>query len=228
MGESGGTGGGGAPPGATGDPNPLPMLDPALRHVKDRLLHPVARALGPRVHPHLVSLAGFGVGIGCALMLLWGEYAAGLLLWFLNRVLDGLDGALARAQRRQSDFGGYLDLLLDFALYALIPVCLALGAPGPPAALLPALGALLGSFYVNAASWLYLAAVLEKRALGAASRGEATSVTMPTGLIEGTETILFFSLFILLPGALAPLFAAMAVLVLLTAAQRLAWAARHL
>lgn len=204
------------------------MLDPALRTVKDRLLLPVARALGPGVHPNLVTLLGFGAGIGCVLLLLWGESGLALLLWLLNRVLDGLDGAVARVHRRQTDFGGYLDLLLDFVLYASIPIALALGLPARPPLLLPALGALLGSFYVNAASWLYLAAVLEKRALGARSRGEPTSVTMPTGLIEGTETIVLFSLFILLPGALVPLFATMAALVLLTVAQRLLWAARHL
>ncbi len=204
------------------------MLDPALRNVKEALLLPLARALGPRVPPNLVTLVGFGVGIGCALLLLRGTYGLALLLWLLNRVLDGLDGAMARAQRRQTDFGGYLDLLLDFVLYALIPVCLAVGSPGRTPLLLPALGALLGSFHVNAASWLYLAAVREKRALGARARGEPTSVTMPTGLVEGTETIVFFSLFMLLPGALVPLFAAMAALVLATAVQRLLWAARHL
>lgn len=200
------------------------MLDSSLRSVKDSLLLPLARALGPRVHPNTLSVLGFLVGIGSALLLLRQAYAPALLLWLLNRVLDGLDGTVARAQRRQTDFGGYLDLLLDFALYALIPVCLALGSPVP--GVLPALGALLGSFYLNAASWMYLAAVLEKRALGA--RGGATSIVMPPGLIEGAETILFFSLFMLLPGALVPLFAAMATLVLLTVGQRLLWAARHL
>jgi phosphatidylglycerophosphate synthase len=204
------------------------MLDAPLRAAKDSLLLPFARALGPAVHPNLVSLVGFGVGLGCALLLLRGAYLPALLLWALNRVLDGLDGALARHWGRQSDFGGYLDLLLDFAVYALIPLCLALGAPEPQPALLPALGALLGSFYLNAASWMFLAAVLEKRALGAAARGERTSIAMPTGLVEGTETILFFASFMLLPGALVPLFAAMAALVLLTVAQRLLWAARHL
>ena len=209
-------------------PDPLLMLDPAMRNVKDRLLLPVARALGPRVHPNLVSLAGFGAGIACALLLLWGAYGVALPLWILNRVLDGLDGAVARVQRRQTDFGGYLDLLLDFAVYALIPVCLVLGSPDGSPLRVAALGALLGSFYVNAASWLYLAAVLEKRAAGAAARGQPTSIVMPPGLIEGTETIVFFSLFILLPGALVPLFAAMSLLVLLTVGQRLRWAARNL
>ena len=91
-----------------------------------------------------------------------------------------------------------------------------------------ALALLLSSFYVNAASWMYLSAVLEKRSVGAAARGETTSVTMPSGLIEGTETILFYALFLLFPGSLPLLFGAMSLLVWLTVGQRLIWALRHL
>jgi hypothetical protein len=40
--------------------------------------------------------------------------------------------------------------------------------------------------------------------------------------------VVFFTLFLLLPGALVPLFWLMAALVLVTAAQRVAWAARAL
>lgn len=204
------------------------MLDSALRTTKDSLLSPVARALGPAVHPNVISLVGFAIGIGCAVSLLRGAYGSGVLLWLLNRVVDGLDGAVARMHRRQSDFGGYLDLLLDFAVYAMIPLCLAIGSQSRSALLLPALGALLGSFYINAASWMYLAAILEKRSAGAEARGEPTSIAMPSGLVEGTETIVLFTLFILVPGALVPLFAVMAALVLITVGQRLRWAARHL
>jgi hypothetical protein len=51
---------------------------------------------------------------------------------------------------------------------------------------------------------------------------------MPSGLIEGAETIIFYTLFLLLPGALVPLFWLMAALVLLTAGQRMVWAAGRL
>ena len=204
------------------------MLDPSLRTAKDAVLLPLARRLGPGVHPNLLSLLGFAVGVGCALLLLRGAYGAALALWLLNRTLDGLDGVAARAHGRQSDFGGYLDLLLDFGVYALIPICLAVGAADPSPLLLAALGGLLGSYYLNAASWMYLSAILEKRALGAAARGDPTSVAMPSGLVEGFETIVFYSLFMLMPGALVPLFAVLSALVLVTVAQRVHWALRHL
>jgi phosphatidylglycerophosphate synthase len=201
--------------------------DPVLRPVKDRVLFPLARAVDRRVHPNVLTMVGFFVGLGCASLLAVGAYGPAFALWLANRVVDGLDGAVARVQRRQTDLGGYLDLLLDFVLYGVIPIALVAGVAAPAALLLP-LAALLGSFYVNAASWMYLAAVLEKRAAGAAARAEQTSVTMPTALVEGTETIVFYSLFMLFPSALAPLFGLMAALVWVGVFQRLFWAVRHL
>jgi hypothetical protein len=75
---------------------------------------------------------------------------------------------------------------------------------------------------------MYLAALFEKRSTGAAAGGELTAVTMPAGLIEGAETVVFFTLFLLFPGAIVPLFSLMAALVLFTAGQRVAWAIRRL
>ena len=50
---------------------------------------------------------------------------------------------------------------------------------------------------------------------------------MPPGLIEGAETIAFYTLFFLLPGQVAWLFGVMALLVFFTAGQRIWWAYRH-
>lgn len=204
------------------------MLDPLIRSAKDSALRPLAAAIGTRAHPTTITMLSFLAGCGCALLLLSGMYAPALVAWLLSRVLDGLDGTLARLTGRQSDLGGYLDILLDFFVYALIPIALVAGLPSPGASAHLALALLLGTFFVNSASWMYLAALAEKRGGGAAARGEQTSVTMPTGLIEGTETVLFYSLFILLPVYLVPLFGAMAALVLVTTLQRVGWAVHHL
>ena len=133
---------------------------------------------------------------------------------------------VARAHARQSDFGGYLDIVLDFVVYAAVPIGLYLGSPGGVAA--AALIVLLSSFYVNAASWIYLSAILEKRAVGAAARGELTTVTMPRGLVGGAETILFYTAFLLWPGLLPWLFTAMAAMVAVGVLLRLRWARRNL
>jgi hypothetical protein len=126
--------------------------------------------------------------------------------------------------------GGYIDIMVDFAVYALVPIGLAYGASlrGELAAWVW-LAALLASFYVNAASWMYLAAILEKRGHAlTAGGGPVTSIVMPTGIVEGTETIVLYALYIALPGALVPLFALTTVLVLATTLQRVVWAVRTL
>lgn len=178
------------------------------------------------MHPITVTGIAWLVGIGAVAAAAGGRYRLALAAWLANRTLDGLDGVLARRTGRQSDLGGYLDLLLDFTIYALLPVGLVMSRPSLSVAL--AALALLASFYVNAASWMYLSAVLERRAAGAAARGEQTSVAMPGGIVTGTETIVFYALFLLFPGNLAPLFLVMAALVVVTALQRLIWAWHNL
>ncbi|MEP6991281.1 MAG: CDP-alcohol phosphatidyltransferase family protein, partial [bacterium] len=77
-------------------------------------------------------------------------------------------------------------------------------------------------------SWMYLAALLERRDLGARVHGELTSITMPEGVVGGTETVLFYTLFFLFPHHLVVLFGSMAALVLVSVVLRLVWAARQL
>ncbi len=202
------------------------MFDPYLRPVKDASLAPLARAVGGAVSPTAITMVAFAAGLGAALAAYAGMPLAALALWIVNRILDGLDGAYARMYRRDSSFGGYLDIVLDFIVYAAIPIGIA--AHARQEALTFAALLLVASFYVNAASWMYLAALLEQRQQGAAVRGEATAVTMPPGLIGGTETVAFYIAFFVWPVYQRPLFHVMAALVLLTAIGRLFWAKRRL
>lgn len=202
------------------------MFDDLLRRLKDRLLTPVAARLGRRVHPNVLSAVAFAFGVAVAALAARGAYRLALACWAANRLLDGLDGTVARVSGLQSDFGGYLDIMLDFVVYAVVPLGLVHGARDAHAE--RAALWLLASFFVNAASWMYLAAILERRALGARARGELTTITMPPGIVAGTETVVLYALFLLLPTHLAALFTVMAGLVALNVVQRLAWAARHL
>lgn len=202
------------------------MIDKMLRLPKEQLLTPVARHPLRFIHPTVITLLAFVVGLAAAVAAWQQVFELALLLWLLNRVLDGVDGTVARLHGKQSDLGAYLDIVLDTIIYASIPTALALVHNTPIGYL--SLALLLGSFYINSSSWMYLAALLEKRRSGAGVQGELTTVTMPGGLIEGTETIIFICLFLLRPDAIIPLFLIMAVLVLVTASQRWAWAALHL
>jgi len=226
------------------------VFDELLRPLKDRVLSPLVTAVGRRVHPNTITLIAFLLGIMSVVMVVMGRYTAGLMLWIGNRVFDGLDGAVARTCDSQSDLGGYLDILLDFTVYAAVPAAFALSLDVRSGYLTLIL--LLSVFYINGASWMYLSALLEKRKHGGgASAGEVsgnsagrsalkarsalnehssqqTSIRMPGGIIGGTETIVFYTLFFLLPGRIVLLFTAMALLTAATVVQRLIWAVHHL
>ena len=68
----------------------------------------------------------------------------------LNRLADGLDGAIARATSL-SDRGGYLDIVLDFLFYGAIPLGFALASPSQNA--LPAAVLLLALWGPARAFW---------------------------------------------------------------------------
>ena len=186
---------------------------------------PAAR-LTRRVHPTVLTLLAFGVGLLAVAAVLAHAPVVALLLWLGNRFLDGLDGSAARFQHKQSDLGGYLDILLDVVIYTALPVALVVAAPTPAGYL--SLTFLLAAYYLNSTSWLYLAAVLEKRQHGAAAQREQTSVTIPSGLIEGAEAVVFYALCLVWPGQVVLFFSVFAALVLVTVGQRLVWAARTL
>jgi phosphatidylglycerophosphate synthase len=153
-------------------------------------------------------------------------WLAALALWLLSRVLDGLDGAVARYRGSASDLGGLIDIVGDTIGYAVIPLGVAAGIDTRGGWI--AVAVLLATFYVNAVSWTYVAALLEKRSAGAAATGAPTSTVMPRGLVEGTETVVFFVVALVWPEVAAVVFAVMATAVGITVAERLWWARKVL
>jgi phosphatidylglycerophosphate synthase len=201
------------------------MFDNRMRQVKEAVFRPFA-VWFRKVPPVVLTLISLLFGLLAFGALAYQLYWLAFIAWFFNRAFDALDGVVARMQGAQSDFGGYLDILVDFVVYALIPIGLVLGQPSITGFV--SLVFMLATFYVNAASWMYLSAILEKRAAGAQAQGEQTSVTMPSGIIGGTETIIFYTIFIVLNQWYVWLFGVMTILVLFTIIQRLIWAAKHL
>ena len=163
------------------------MLDAQLRPVSDRLLNPIGRGLVTLgVTANQVTMIGAAFGLIAA-----GFVVAGLFcpaLWFViaNRVIDGLDGAVARASR-SSDFGGYLDIVSDFIFYSAIPLAFAVARP--ETALAAAF--LIFSFIGTATSFLGFAILAEKHHVTTQIRGKKAFYYLG-GLTEGTETILLF------------------------------------
>ena len=113
-----------------------------------------------------------------------------------NRLLDGLDGAVARLQG-PTERGAFLDIALDFVFYALIPLGFALHDPaanGLPAAIL------LAAFIGTGSSFLAFSAIAAKRGLRAADY-PTKGIYYLGGLTEGFETIAVFVAMCLWPGA---------------------------
>jgi phosphatidylglycerophosphate synthase len=198
------------------------MLDGPLRPAKDRLLGPLTRGPLRAVPPIVMSVLALVAALGAAAAA-WQQLAvAAVALWLISRIADGLDGALARHQDVASDAGGLIDIVFDTVGYAAIPLGIAAGIDTRAAWIIVAV--LLATFYINAVSWTYLAALLEKRNAGAATIGASTSTVMPRGLVEGTETIVFFAVALAWQDAAVAVLAIMAAAVAITIAERMWWA----
>lgn len=199
------------------------MLDTQMRRLKDRVGTPLARRL-MHVSPLFMSVLALAVGLLASYAAYRNQYFWAFGLWYLNRAMDGLDGLIARLTDSQSDFGGYVDIVTDYVIYAALPIGLVAGSPSNERYL--ALAFMLSSFYVNSASWMYLAAILEKRS--AHFPDTDTTIVMPAGLIGGFETVVVYGVFLLFPAHIIWLFSIFGTLVFFTAFQRVVWAKRNL
>ena len=182
------------------------MFDARLRPWIDPPITAAGRLLA-RMHigADEVTLTAFVCGMMGAVAIVFSQYLAALGLILLGRLLDGLDGAVARATQ-STDRGGFLDIALDFIFYGSVPLGFAMLDPYVNA--LPAAG-LIASFYANGAVFLAYGIMAEKRGLETKLQGTKSLYYM-AGLAEGAETIIVFALFCLFPRAfpwLAGLFA---------------------
>ncbi|WP_428241837.1 CDP-alcohol phosphatidyltransferase family protein [Gynuella sp.] len=141
-----------------------------------------------------VTLAGFTIGLLAVPLLATQHYLLALLVIALNRIADGLDGELARLQG-STDHGAFLDIVLDFIFYAAVVLGFALAAPQNNAL---AACALLFGFMGTGSSFLAFAIMAEKLQLKSLIY-QNKGFHYLDGLAEGTETILFFVAFCLLP-----------------------------
>ena len=107
------------------------MIDRHVLSVQKLLLLPFARLLVARgISADRVTLAAFGAGVAALLALSLGAYGAGLVLILVNRLLDGLDGTVARLERPDRPGAPFSIspatfssmLLCRWALHSLTPV----------------------------------------------------------------------------------------------------------
>ena len=195
------------------------MLDEELRRGAKPFYGPAATALARRgVTGNALTAAGFGIGALCLLAIALGFNVVALVLWLLNRLLDGLDGEVARLRGESSELGSFLDIATDFFIYGGFLVALAVQHPDARLALVM----LFFAYYLNGSIFLALSGVLERLK---AERLTERGLHFRRSLTEGFETIVAGVLFLVFPGYVSPIAHIFAALVFLSSGQRLldAW-----
>lgn len=186
-----------------------PVLDGAASHL-ERI------GLGA----NSLTAIGWVAGVGAFAAASARAWTWALVAWLANRLFDGLDGALAR-RRGATDFGGYLDVLADFSVYAGLVVAFAVALPGTRIA-----GpALLFSYVMSMSAMLAASPMLDRRQV---SRSDERTVRFLGGIAEGLETMVAYVVIMLAPRIAAGVEWVFTVLVLVTAMQRITWTRRAL
>lgn len=172
------------------------MFDAKIRPIIDPPLNRwAARIVKTGINANHLTLTGLFLCLPLFLCLAAQYYFAALLFVILNRLIDGLDGPVARhSQSGATDFGGYLDIVADFVFYSGFVFFFGVGWDVH----LPAVSFLLFSFFASATSFLAYAIIAEKRGISTNAQGKKSFFYM-AGLAEGSETIATFVLMCLIP-----------------------------
>ena len=177
------------------------------------LARPLAR-LGVRAD--FLTIAAFLIGMAALPLLALGRHDWALVAIAFNRVLDGIDGALARLTL-PTDRGAFLDISLDFLFYASVPFGFALFDPQANAL---AASCLLFSFVGTGSTFLAHSLISERRGV-TPPHFRNKGIVYLSGVAEGFETIVFFVAMCLWPAHFAILAYVFALMCWLTIVARL-------
>jgi phosphatidylglycerophosphate synthase len=179
------------------------MLSEKLGHFLDRPLYSLAKTLN--VNPNIITITGFIITVIAAFTLIQNLFLGGILI-ILGGLFDTLDGVFARVNKRTSDFGAFLDSVLDrysdaalffgFAWYFLENDSLT--------GVAVTIGTMIGALIISYAR----------------ARAEGLGKSCQTGLMERTERIILMS-FGALTGLILPIMWIMLVLTHITVIQRI-------
>lgn len=191
------------------------MLDSYIRPRIDPCLNAIGKRIASYgIAANSITVIGFLFGIAAMIMIAMEQYSVGAIFIACNRLLDGLDGAVAR-NSILSDFGGFLDIVCDFIIYA--GIVFAFGTHQDNA-LYAAF--LIFSFIGPMVSFLAYAIIAAKRQINTTRCGKKSFYYLG-GVCEGTETAFVLFLFCLYPQYFATICIAYGVLCWLTTLGRI-------
>jgi len=206
------------------------MLDVQLRRAVSKPLNVMASAVDvPWITPDRLTIAGLVIGLSSAALAASQLWALALVAWLLSRVLDGLDGTLARRRlsaasaprpATASEAGGFLDIVADFVVYGAMVLGVAVGSTtafGAP--WWPFLLVMFG-YYINGAAFLAFSSIAERTGR-TISDADNRSLFFLGRIAEGGETVFVHALWLVLPFIAWQIAIVWSLVVLVSAAQRM-------
>ena len=177
------------------------MIDPLLNKILRPLLALAAKPLiRLGITANQVTIFGFILGLLAVPAIIAEHFSLALGCILLNRLCDGLDGAIAR-QTDTTDAGGFLDITLDFIFYSAIVFAFIVSHPEQNAL---AGSFLMLSFTATGSCFLAFAIMASKHNIDNPQYPNKSMHYMG-GLAEGFETIVVLCLFCLFPQHFAPI-----------------------
>jgi phosphatidylglycerophosphate synthase len=179
------------------------VLSAKFGHFLDTPLNHIAKRIP--LSPNILTIIGFLITVIAALMIPRNIRLGGILI-LIGGIFDVLDGIVARSRGKTTDFGAFLDSVLDRYSDAFLFLALAwyLAEKGTHAGAFLSLGILVGAFLIS-----YTRA-----------RAEGLGKSCHTGIMERPERIILLA-FATITGWLLPVLWIMLVLTHFTVIQRI-------
>ena len=175
------------------------MFDRSIQRLTQKPLSILGKFLLKIFKPNQITIIGFFFGIVMCFLIFIHSYFLAILFLFLNRLCDGLDGVMAR-QTSPSPLGAYLDIILDFIIYAAFVLVFSLQNE---------INLLTGVFllfsYICTGTTFLTQAIIQPQLDYSQQDHDDVKDEIPksfiyaSGLIEGSETIFFMFICLILP-----------------------------
>ena len=187
------------------------MFDRQIQKYTQKPLRSIALLFLKFISPNQMTLLGFGFGVLMCVSIVIDQYMIAIIFLFLNRLSDGLDGAMARL-KNPTPLGGYLDIVFDFLIYG--GFVLSFGITEQNNTFLSMV--LLFCYIGTGTTFLGKAAILPSLSHQNQNNDIPKSFHYAVGLIEGSETIVFMILCLLFPNLFVYLSSIFIVLCMIT------------
>jgi len=125
------------------------MLDKESRKAVRGYSRRIGKLFGRISTPNQMTLITLILGLAAAAMVFYNQFLAAVLFFLLSGLSDWIDGAIAKATNRVTDFGGVLDSIVDKTTEIAIYIALAVVQPALAIPSMLAATMMMWSSYAN-------------------------------------------------------------------------------